>query len=310
MARDSFVHLHLHTEYSLLDGAIRMKELMKKAAELKMPAVAMTDHGNLYGAIEFYQEAQRAGIKPIIGCEAYIAPHSHKDRPNSMRESAYHFTLLAGDEIGYHNLIKLISTAHLDGFHYRPRIDKELLAQHSAGLIGLSGCLASEVNSAIQANKIDIAKQSAAEYRDILGVDNFFMEMHDHGMEEQRQCNSILPKIARDLGVGLVAANDVHFLRRSDHDAHDVMLCIGTGKMVQDENRMRYKPELYFKSSEEMREIFRDFPEAIANTLKIAERCNLEIELGKSKYPEYPVPEATSRIAFLRDLCAKGLEKR
>jgi DNA polymerase III subunit alpha len=310
MVRDSFVHLHLHTEYSLLDGAIRMKELMKKAAEFKMPAVAMTDHGNLYGAIEFYQEAQRAGVKPIIGCEAYIAPHSHKDRPNSMRESAYHFTLLARDETGYHNLVKLISTAHLDGFHYRPRIDKELLAQHSAGLIGLSGCLASEVNSAIQANKIDIAKQSAAEYRDILGADNFFMEMHDHGMEEQRQCNSILPKIARDLGVGLAAANDVHFLRRSDHDAHDVMLCIGTGKMVQDENRMRYKPELYFKSPEEMREIFRDFPEASANTLKIAERCNLEIELGKSKYPEYPVPEGTSRIAFLRELCAKGLEQR
>ncbi len=310
MPRDSFVHLHLHTEYSLLDGAIRMKELMKKAAEFEMPAVAMTDHGNLYGAIEFYQEAKRSGIKPIIGCEAYIAPRSHKDRPSSMRESAYHFTLLARDETGYHNLVKLISTAHLDGFHYRPRIDKELLAQHSAGLIGLSGCLASEVNSAIQANKTDIAKQSAAEYRDILGADNFFMEMHDHGMEEQRQCNSILPKIARDLGVGLVAANDVHFLRRSDHDAHDVMLCIGTGKMVQDENRMRYKPELYFKSPEEMREIFRDFPEAIANTLKIAERCNLEIELGKSKYPEYPVPEGTSRIAFLRDLCAKGLQQR
>ena len=310
MARDSFVHLHLHTEYSLLDGAIRMKELMKKAAEFKMPAVAMTDHGNLYGAIEFYQEAQRAGIKPIIGCEAYIAPHSHKDRPNSMRESAYHFTLLARDEIGYHNLVKLISTAHLDGFHYRPRIDKALLAQHSAGLIGLSGCLAGEVNSAIQANKIDTAKQSAADYRDILGAQNFFMEMHDHGMDEQRQCNCVLPKIARDLGVGLVAANDVHFLRRSDHDAHDVMLCIGTGKMVQDENRMRYKPELYFKSPEEMREIFRDFPEAIANTLKIAEGCNLEIELGKSKYPEYPVPEGTSRIAFLRDLCAKGLEQR
>src|SRR6266513_2534473 len=309
MPRDSFVHLHLHTEYSLLDGAIRIKELMKKAAEFKMPAVAMTDHGNLYGAIEFYQEAQRAGVKPIVGCEAYIAPHSHKDRPNSMRESAYHFTLLARDETGYHNLVKLISTAHLDGFHYRPRIDKELLAQHSAGLIGLSGCLASEVNSAIQANKIDRAKQSAAEYRDILGTENFFMEMHDHGMEEQRQCNCVLPKIAKDLGVGLVAANDVHFLRRSDHDAHDVMLCIGTGKMVQDENRMRYKPELYFKSPEEMREIFRDFPEAIANTLKIAKSCNLEIELGKSKYPEYPLPEGISREAYLRDLCAKGLEQ-
>src|SRR6266536_127859 len=310
MPRDSFVHLHLHTEYSLLDGAIRIKELMKKAAELKMPAVAMTDHGNLYGAIEFYQEAKRAGVKPIVGCEAYIAPRSHKDRLNSMRESAYHFTLLARDVTGYHNLVKLISIAHLDRFHYRPRIDKELLAQHSAGLIGLSGCLASEVNSAIQANKIDVAKQSAAEYRDILGAENFFMEMHDHGMEEQRQCNCVLPKIAKDLGVGLVAANDVHFLRRSDHDAHDMMLCIGTGKMVQDENRMRYKPELYFKSAEEMREIFRDFPEAIANTLKIAEGCNLEIELGKSKYPEYPVPEGISREGYLRDLCVKGLLQR
>src|SRR5947207_5574696 len=310
MPRDSFVHLHLHTEYSLLDGAVRMKELMKKAVEFGMPAVAVTDHGNLFGAIEFYQEATRAGVKPIIGCEAYVARKSHKDRSSTMRESAYHFTLLARDEVGYHNLVKLISTAHLDGFHSRPRTDKEALAQHSAGLIGLSGCLASEVNSAIQANKIDIAKQSAAEYRDILGTENFFIEMHDHGMEEQRQCNCVLPRIAKDLGVGLVAANDVHFLRRSDHDAHDVMLCIGTGKMVQDENRMRYKPELYFKSAEEMREIFRDFPEAIANTLKIAEGCNLEIELGKSKYPEYPVPEGISREAYLRDLCAKGLLER
>ena len=275
-----------------------------------MPAVAVTDHGNLFGAIEFYQEAKNAGVKPIIGCEAYIAPRSHKDRSISLRESAYHFTLLARDETGYRNLVKLISTAHLDGFHYRARIDKELLAQHSAGLIGLSGCLAGEVNSAIQANKIDIAKQAAAQYRDILGAENFFIEMHDHGMAEQRICNRVLPKIAKDLGVGLVAANDVHFLRRSDHDAHDVMLCIGTGKMVSDENRMRYKPELYFKSSEEMREVFRDFPEAIVNTLDIAERCNLEIELGVSKYPEYSVPNGISREAYLRDLCEKGLQQR
>src|SRR5438874_683893 len=310
MPRDSFVHLHLHSEYSLLDGAVRMKELMRKAAEFKMPAVAMTDHGNLFGAIEFYQEAQNAGIKPIIGCEAYIAPRSHKDRSSSMREAAYHFTLLAQDETGYHNLIKLISTAHLEGFHYRPRIDKGLLAAHSGGLIGLSGCLAGEVNSSIQANKIDNAKQAAAEYRDILGAENFFMELHDHGMEEQRQCNQVLPQIAKALGVGLVAANDVHFLRRSDHDAHDVMLCIGTGKMVQDENRMRYAPELYFKSAEEMRELFKDFPEAITTTLEIAERCNLEIEFGKSKYPEYPAPEGLSREGYLRQLCAKGLEQR
>jgi DNA polymerase-3 subunit alpha len=310
MPRDSFVHLHLHTEYSLLDGAIRMRELMKKAVEYEMPAVAVTDHGNLFGAIEFYQEATRAGVKPIIGCEAYVAPRSHKEKANSLREAAYHFTLLAENELGYRNLVKLISTAHLDGFHYRPRIDKELLAQHSAGLIGLSGCLAGEVNSAIQANNIEKAKQAAAEYRDILGTENFFIEMHDHGIEEQKWCNAVLPKIAKDLGVGLVAANDVHFLSRNDHDAHDVMLCIGTGKTVQEESRMHYAPELYFKSPAEMHELFRDFPKAIDNTLAIGERCDVTIEFGRSKYPEYPVPAGQSREAYLRDLCYKGLEER
>src|SRR5438093_1588627 len=310
MARDSFVHRHLHTEYSLLDGAIRMKELMKKAAEFKMPAVAITDHGNLFGAIEFYQEAVRAGVKPIIGCEAYVAPGSHKDRPGSRRDAAYHFTLLAENETGYRNLVKLVTTAHLAGFHYAPRIDKELLAERAAGLIGLSGCLAAEINSAIQANNIEKAKQSAAEYRDILGPENFFIELHDHGMEAQRKCNSALPQIARDLGVGLVAANDVHFLRRSDHQAHDVMLCIGTGKMVQDETRMRYVPELYFKSPDEMREVFRDFPQAIENTLKIGERCHLDLEFGRSKYPEYPVPAGKTREGYLRELCYSGLRQR
>src|SRR6266487_2400920 len=310
MPRDSFVHLHLHTEYSLLDGALRMKELMKKVVEFGMPAVAVTDHGNLFGAIEFYQEAEKAGVKPIIGCEAYVAPRSHKDRSSSMREAAYHFTLLARDETGYHNLIKLISTAHLDGFHYRPRIDKELLAAHSNGLIGLSGCLGGEVNWAIQSNNVDKAKHAAAEYRDILGAENFFMELHDHGMEEQRQCNRVLPQIAKDLGVGVVGANDVHVLCRDDHDAHDVMLCIGTGKMVQDENRMRYAPELYFKSPAEMRELFKDFPDAISNTLAIGERCNVSIEFGKSKYPEYPMPEGQTREGYLRELCYKGLEER
>ncbi|PYJ19906.1 MAG: DNA polymerase III subunit alpha, partial [Verrucomicrobia bacterium] len=310
MPRDSFVHLHLHTEYSLLDGAIRMKELMKKAAEFKMPAVAITDHGNLFGAIEFYQEAQRTGVKPIIGCEAYIAPGSHKDRPGSRRDSAYHFTLLAENETGYRNLVKLVTAAHLDGFHYAPRIDKELLAAQSAGLIGLSGCLAGEINSAIQASNIEKAKQSAAEYRDILGAENFFLELHDHGMEAQRACNEVLPQIARDLGVGMVAANDVHFLRRSDHEAHDVMLCIGTGKMVQEENRMRYLPELYFKSPAEMRELFRDFPEAITNTLEIGERCHLDLEFGQSRYPEYPAPAGKTRESYLRELCYNGLRQR
>ena len=310
MPRDSFVHLHLHTEYSLLDGAVRMKELMRKAAEFEMPAVAITDHGNLFGAIEFYQEATKTGIKPIIGCEAYMAPGSIKDRPNTMRDAAYHFTLLAKDATGYRNLVKLISTAHLDGFHYRPRIDKELLAARSEGLIGMSACLKGEINMAIQANDLAKARQSTAEFRDIFGADNFFLEMHDHGIEAQHKCNAVLPDLAKEFGVGLVAANDVHFLERSHHEAHDVMICIGTGKLVADERRMRYVPELYFKSADEMRALFPDFPDAIANTVAIAERCNLELEFGRAKYPEYPAPEGKTREAYLRELCYKGLHER
>src|SRR5438132_13137855 len=257
MPRDSFVHLHLHTEYSLLDGAVRMKELMRKAAEFEMPAVAITDHGNLHGAIEFYQEAIRTGIKPIIGCEAYMAPGSIKDRPNNQRDAAYHFTLLAKDETGYRNLVKLISTAHLDGFYYKPRIDRGLLAAQSAGLIGLSGCLKGEINMAIQSDNLARAQQSVAEFRDIFGADNFFLEMHDHGIEAQQKCNRVLPRLAKEFGLGLVAANDVHFLERTEFEAHDVMICIGTGANVADEKRMRYVPELYFKSPAEMSELFR-----------------------------------------------------
>src|SRR5436190_4726892 len=310
MRSDSFVHLHLHTEYSFLDGAVRMKELMKKAAEFNMPAVAITDHGNLHGAIEFYQEATKTGIKPIIGCEAYMAPGSINDRPNNQRDAAYHFTLLAKDQTGYSNLVKLISTAHLDGFHYKPRIDRGLLAAHSAGLIGLSGCLKGEINMAIQSDNLARAQQSVAGFRDIFGPENFFLEMHDHGIEAQQKCNRILPRLAKEFGVGLVAANDVHFLERSHHETHDVMVCIGTGKMVQDERRMRYLPELYFKSPAEMSELFRNFPEAIANTLEIAERCNLNLEFGKSKYPEYPIPNGKTREGYLRELCEQGLAVR
>jgi len=310
MPSDSFVHLHLHTEYSFLDGAVRMKELMKKAKEFGMPAVAITDHGNLHGAIEFYQEATKAGLKPIIGCEAYMAPGAMKDRPNNQRDAAYHFTLLAKDEAGYRNLVKMISIAHLDGFHYKPRIDKELLAKHSNGLIGLSGCLKGEINMAIQSDNLAKARQSVAEFRDILGADNFFLEMHDHGIEVQEKCNAILPKLAQEFGLGLVAANDVHFLERSHHETHDVMVCIGTGKMVHDERRMRYTPELYFKTADEMRGLFPNHPEAITNTLAIADRCNLVLEFGVSKYPEYPVPEGKTREVYLRELCYKGLHDR
>jgi DNA polymerase-3 subunit alpha len=310
MRSDPFVHLHLHTEYSLLDGAIRMKELMTKAADLEMPAVAMTDHGNLYGAIEFYQAAKKQGIKPIIGCEAYMAPGVIGDRPNNQRASSYHFTLLAKDETGYRNLVKLISTAHLDGMHYKPRIDKELLASHSAGLIGMSGCLKGEINMAIQSDNFEKARQSAGEFRDILGAENFFLELHDHGIEAQQKCNAMLPTLAKEFGLGLAAANDVHFLERGHHEAHDVMICIGTGKMVHDERRMRYTPELYFKSGAEMRALFPDHPSAITNTIEIAERCNLELEFGVSKYPEYPAPEGKTREAYLRELCYRGLHER
>src|SRR5216110_2068061 len=308
MPRNSFVHLHLHTEYSLLDGAVRMRELMNEAVKMKMPAVAITDHGNLFGAIDFYQCAKAAGIKPIIGCEAYITSSSHKEKPS--RETTFHFTLLAENETGYRNLVKLISAAHLDGFYYRPRIDKGLLAAHADGLIGLSGCLASEINSALQVDNIEKAQNLTAEYCDIFGPRNFFIELHDHGMAEQKQCNAHLPKFAREFGLGLVAANDVHFLRRSDHKAHDILLCINTATKIEDEQRMRYEPELYFKSPAEMREIFRDFPEAITNTLEIAERCHLELEFGRSKYPEYPAPEGKTREAYLRELCYKGLHER
>ena len=310
MPADSFVHLHLHTEYSLLDGAVRMKELMEKAAGMKMPAVAITDHGNLHGAIEFYQAATDAGIKPIIGVEAYMAPGSIKDRPNSQRDAAYHFTLLARDETGYRNLVKLMSIAHLEGMHYKPRIDKELLAAHSAGLIGMSACLKGEINMAIQADQLDKARASAATFRDIFGAENFFLEMHDHGIEAQRKCNRVLPKIGQEFGLGLVAANDVHFLERNHHEAHDVMICIGTGKMVHDEKRMRYVPELYFKSADEMRALFPEHPETISNTIAIAERCNLKLEFGTSKFPEYEAPAGKTRRQYLRELCAEGLRKR
>ena len=310
MAADPFVHLHLHTEYSLLDGAVRMKELMKKAVEMEMPAVAITDHGNLFGAIEFYQAATDAGIKPIIGVEAYMAPGSIKDRPNSQRDAAYHFTLLARNEAGYRNLVRLMSTAHLEGMHYKPRIDKELLAAHSEGLIGMSACLKGEINMAIQADQLERARGSAAAFRDIFGAENFFIELHDHGLEAQRKCNRVLPTIAKEFGLGLVAANDVHFLERNHHEAHDVMICIGTGKMVHDEKRMRYVSELYFKSIEEMRALFPDHPEAISNTVAIAERCDLKLEFGKSKFPEYEPPRGKSREEYLRELCTEGLRKR
>jgi DNA polymerase-3 subunit alpha len=265
----------------------------------------------MFGAIEFFQEAKNAGIKPIVGCEVYMAPGSHRDRvATSGRDAAYHLTLLATDSTGYHNLIKLVSEAHLNGMYYKPRIDKELLRDHAKGLIGMSGCLKGEINSALLADQYPKALELAAQYRDILGAENFFLEMQDHGIEQQIKVNRVLPRIASDLGLGLVGANDVHFLERGQHEAHDVMICIGTGSNVTDEKRMKYVPELYFKSPAEMAHIFRDHPEAVTNTLAIAERCNLDIEFGVPKEPNYTPPEGMTRNEYLRQIAEEGVRRR
>ncbi|MEI6351025.1 MAG: DNA polymerase III subunit alpha [Verrucomicrobiota bacterium] len=308
---DSFVHLHLHTEYSTLDGAVRIPALMKKAKEFGMPAVALTDHGVMYGAIEFYQEANKAGIKPIIGCEVYMAPGSLFDRKaTSARDASFHFTLLAENEEGYKNLVKLVSIGQLDGMYYKPRIDHEHLAKFSKGLIGLSGCLKGEVAMALHQDD-DYAKALgiAAKYRDILGPENFFLEMHNHGLEAQRKANASIPRIAKELGLGLVAANDVHFLNREDYDAHDVMICIGTGANVADERRMRYVPEIYFKSPAEMRALFVDHPEACDNTLLIAERCGFKLDTTP-KYPNYEPPAGKTQNEYLREITEAGIQRR
>jgi DNA polymerase-3 subunit alpha len=310
MPDDSFVHLHLHTEYSMLDGANRIADVMKKAREYGMPAVAMTDHGNLFGAIEFYQEAQNAGIKPIIGCEAYMAPHSRFDKNTSAKDSAYHFTMLAENETGYRNLVKLISLAHLEGQYYKPRIDKEILAQYGEGIIGMSACLKGEINQGILNDQPQKSREALDTFVQILGKENFFLELHNHGIEAQQKCNNVLPLLAREFGVGLVATNDVHFLERTHHEAHDVMICIGTGSNVADERRMHYVPELYFKSPQEMHTLFRDYPDALDNTLRIAERCNVEIEFNKPKYPNYNPPEGFTQNDFLRKLCEEGVRRR
>ncbi len=308
---DSFVHLHCHTEYSTLDGACRVGAAVKKAAKLGMPALAITDHGVMYGAVEFYQECKKAEIKPIIGCEVYVAPDSHlKKSATGQKESAFHLTLLAGNEAGYKNLMKLVSIAHLDGFYYKPRIDKELLAQHAEGLIALSGCLKGEVPYAIHAEQNPKkAMELAATYRDILGKENFFMELCDHGIEQQRTVNAALPGMARDLGLGLVATNDVHFLSREDHDAHDALICIGTGSNIADERRMRYVTEVYFKTPEEMRHIWRDYPDACDNTLAIAERCGFKLD-DSPKYPNYAPPPGKTQNEYLREITLAGMRKR
>jgi DNA polymerase-3 subunit alpha len=311
-APETFVHLHVHSEYSLLDGACRIPELAARAAELKMPALALSDHGNLFGAIEFYQECRKVGVKPIVGCEVYLAPGSRFERKaNSAKEASTHFLLLAKNEAGYKNLVKLVSTAHLDGMYYKPRIDKDVLAQLSDGLIGTSACLAGEVARHIMAGRMKDAEKSIDDFKNIFAPGDFYLEIADHGIPQQHAVAAELLKYGKQFGLKIVATNDVHYVLKDHASAHDVLLCIQTGAKINDENRMRYPaPEFYLKTTEEMAALFKDVPEALATTLEIAEKCDLKIELGKSKFPEYTVPEGESREKYLERLCYEGLEKR
>jgi DNA polymerase-3 subunit alpha len=307
-----FVHLHVHSEYSLLDGECRIPELAARAAELKMPALALTDHGNLFGAIEFYKECRSAGIKPIVGCEVYLAPGSRFDRKSATpKEASTHFLLLAKNETGYHNLLKLVSAAHLEGQYYKPRIDKEILAQHSEGLIGTSACLAGEVARHIMAGRTKDAEASIDSFKNIFAPGDFYLEIADHGVPQQKMVMTELFKYAKQFGLKIVATNDVHYVRKDDAAAHDVLLCIQTGAKIADENRMRYhSPEFYLKSQEEMAALFAEVPETLAQTLEIAEKCDLKIELGVNKFPAYTVPEGETREGYLRRLCEEGLQRR
>ena len=315
MSSDSFVHLHLHTEYSTLDGAIRIGDLAKRAAELEMPAVAMTDHGNLYGAINFWLKCQEAGVKPIFGCEIYLAPFEldeKKEVPG--RKRATHLTLLAENNTGWENLTKLVSKGHLDGLYYgKPRVDREVLREFSEGIICLSGCISGPVNEWILKGQEDKARETLIELEEIFGKENFYVELHDHGLEDQATVRPVLVKLAEERGLPLVAANDVHFLNREDHEAHDVMICIGTGKLLFDAERMRYSPEVHFKSAAEMRELFSDYPEACDATIEIAERCNVTLHLdatSSEKYPQFDSPDGSPREEYFKKVCFEGLVDR
>jgi len=316
MSSPNFVHLHLHTEYSLLDGSIRVKELAEQARRFKMPAVAMTDHGNMFGTVPFYKAMQKQGIKPIIGIETYVAAGSRLDKKEtpSSGEVNYHLTLLAASNQGYKNLIKLSSIAYLEGFYYKPRIDKEILAEHSEGIIALSGCWKGEIPSALARGDIKTARAALRSYLDIVGPENFFLEVQNLGLSETEEMIKRIVDLAREEGVDVVATNDCHFLSREDADAHDVLLAIQTAKKVDDVDRMRFESnEMYFKSPKEMAEAFKDLPEALENTVKIAERCMVSIDLDTRnfKLPRYPIPkEFDSSMSYLRELASSGCRQK
>ena len=315
MSHADFVHLHLHTEYSLLDGACRLDKLMDKAHELKFPALAITDHGAMHGAVEFYQAARAKGIKPIIGSEVYVAPGSRleKKQGSSTRDVYHHLGLLAKDTTGYKNLVKLVTSAHVDGYYYKPRIDKEILAQHHEGLIALSGCLASEVPDLIMKDQIKKAQDAIDWFKQTLGAENYFLELQNHGIPEQAKVNSHLIKFAKDFGLKLVATNDVHYIEKGHSHAHDCLVCIGTQDLLSNPKRMGagYVPEqFYLRSADEMKARFAEAPEAVKNTLEVAEKCNLEIKFGDLHYPVFSPPEHFTREGYLRHQLAEGLLRR
>ncbi|MGW8272577.1 MAG: DNA polymerase III subunit alpha, partial [Thermodesulfovibrionales bacterium] len=311
MRHSDYVPLHVHTEYSLLDGAIKIDELIDAAVAYKMPALAITDHGNLFGVVNFYMKARKAGIKPIIGCETYISPRSRLDKEKHSGEYNHHLVLLARDVDGYRNLVSIVTKAYLEGFYYKPRIDIDLLERFSGGLIGLSSCMKGEVPSYLRRDMVDEAREAALRYKRILGPENFFLELQDNGIEEQYELNQKLINLANELHIPLVATNDCHYLRSDDVRAHDVLLCIQTGKTVNTPDRMKFRTDkLYFKSPEEMKEAFKDVPEAITNTIVIAERCNVEFNLGQYLLPRFPLSEGLEADEYLEARVMEGIRKR
>jgi DNA polymerase-3 subunit alpha len=310
MKHSSFVHLHLHTDYSFLDGACRIEPLVKRAAELKMPALAITDHGNMCGAVKFYKECMSNGIKPVIGCEFYVAPRS-RDKKDKKNKSSFHMTLLAKNHDGYMNLMRLNEIAYMEGFYHKPRIDNKALRLHSEGLIALSGCLQGKIARLIQDDRKERAREETRKYAGIFGKDNFYLELMDTGIKKQKIVNEELYRISKEEGVGCVATNDCHYIKKDDAYAQEILMCIGTARTIDDPNHMKFSgDEYYLKSAEEMKAIFSRYPEALENTLKIAERCNLTLDFSNTYLPEYKVPKEYTRKEYLRKLCEDGIEER
>ena len=308
----SFTHLHVHTEYSLLDGASKIPELVHQAKELGMDSIAITDHGVMYGVIDFYRAAKKEGIKPIIGCEVYVAPGSRFDKEAGKNENRYyHLVLLAENDTGYHNLMKIVSRGFTEGYYYKPRVDREVLQEFHEGIIALSACLAGEVATYLRQGFYEEAKKAALEHVEIFGENNYFLELQDHGIDDQQTVNQGLLRMSQETGIPLVATNDIHYVKKEDAEAHDILLCIQTGKKVADEDRMRYEGgQYYLKSPEEMEALFPYAKQALENTGKIAERCNVEIVFGEQKVPKYEVPEGFTSYSYLKALCQEGLERR